>query len=292
MLGAGSNILVPDAGVSGVVLKLAAQEITLEENGDEALVIADAGTLWEKIVDAAGERALFGIENLAGIPGTAGGAVVQNIGAYGAECANVFAYADAIDSATGEQKRVDLAEAAFSYRSSFFKKHPELIVTRVALRLSKKSAPNIAYPDLARVRESGTRLQTPAEIAYAVRAIRVGKFPRVEEEGTAGSFFKNPVILRERADALTQQFPGLPVFLQEQERAKVSLAWLLDHALSLKGFSKGNVRLYEQQPLIVVARAGATAAEIDAFANEITEQVFKATGITIEREVEMFGASK
>lgn len=288
-LGAGSNILVPDKGVGGVVLKISLNDIVFENKGDETLLIAGAGTLWEKIVDAASERDLFGIENLAGIPGTIGGASVQNIGAYGTELADVFEYADVINCTSGEHRRVARAEATFSYRTSFFKKHRECIVTRVALRLLKQASANISYPDLANASASGISLKTPSEISSAIRAIRRTKFPRATGEGTAGSFFKNPIIPRELADSLVQRFPGLPMFPQEDDRVKISLAWLLDHALSLKGFSKGNVRLYEGQPLVIVACAGATAAEVGAFACEIEECVFSATGITIEREVETFG---
>ncbi len=296
-LGAGSNLLVPDAGVRGVVLKMESHDIAFEKDGDGTLLIADAGTPWKKIVDAASERRLFGIENLAGIPGTIGGASVQNIGAYGAELADAFAYADCINKKTEEKKRIARADAAFGYRNSFFKTHREFIIVRAALRLSKNAAPNIAYPDIALAlrslgeagRASNISL-TPKEIARAVLSIRAKKFPLSKKEGTAGSFFKNPVISRARADSLQKHFPGLPLFPQENGEVKISLAWILDNVLSLKGFSKGCVRLYEEQPMILVARAGATAAEVDAFADEIAKRVFGTTGIAIEREVETFGA--
>jgi len=292
VLGAGSNLLVPDAGVEGVVLKMTVDDIAFEKIGDDELLIAGAGTSWEEIVNAAGERGLFGIENLAGIPGTMGGAVVQNIGAYGVEISSVFEYADTIDYVTGVSKRIVRSDAEFEYRNSFFKKNRNLIITSAALRLSKNGTRNLSYPDLARVRDSGTLMETPSEISEAVRAIRIRKFPHVKEEGTAGSFFKNPVITRELADSLAQQFSGLPTFPQADGRIKISLAWLLDHALALKGFSRGRVRLYENQPMIIVANAGATADEVDSFANEIAERVFNATGISIEREVETFGITK
>jgi UDP-N-acetylmuramate dehydrogenase len=289
-LGAGSNLLVPDAGVEGVVLKIALNDISFENNGDETFLVAGAGISWGKIVDAASKRELFGVENLAGIPGTAGGATAQNIGAYGAELADIFVYADCINKKTGEGKRIARAEAAFAYRASFFKTHREFIIVRVALRLLKNATPNIAYPDLARAGENGIPLSTPSEIACAIRAIRAKKFPLSKKEGTAGSFFKNPIISQNLADMLKKQFPGLPLFSQEDGTIKISLAWLLDHALSLKGFSRARVRLYETQPLIVVARDGATATDVGALADEIAQRVFSATGIAIEREVETFGA--
>jgi len=290
--GAGSNLLVPDAGVEGVVMKMALDDIAFENDGDEMLLIAGAGTPWEKIVDTASEQNLFGIENLAGIPGTIGGASVQNIGAYGAELADSFEYADVINAKNGERRRIEKTEAEFAYRTSFFKTHREIIVMRVALRLSKQGVPNLNYPDLVRAQAEGTLLNTPAEISQAIRAIRAKKFPYKSGEGTAGSFFKNPIISRGLADSLAERFSGLVVFPQEENMVKISLAWLLDHALSLKGFSKGRVRLYEEHPLVIVASSGATASDVDAFANEIAKRVFDMTGIEIEREVEAFGEQK
>jgi len=290
-LGAGSNILVPDAGVNGVVVKMAMRDIAFENDGDETVLIAGAGALWEDIVDAASKRGLFGIENLAGVPGTMGGAAVQNIGAYGAEFSNVFAYADVINSATGARERIDRTKAEFAYRTSFFKKHREYLVLCVALRLSKNTAPNITYKDLVHAVETGRALQTPSEIVSAVRAIRAKKFPHAVGEGTAGSFFKNPIVSRALADELAARFHDLPLFSQENGMVKLPLAWILDHILSLKGFSKGLVRLYEVQPLVVVASVGATAADIDAFACDIAERVLNATTIVIEREVETFGGA-
>ena len=290
-LGGGSNILVPDTGVDGVVLKMAISDIAFENDDDGILLVAGAGVRWDEVVDSAGARGLFGIENLAGIPGTMGGAAVQNIGAYGAELKNVFIYADVIDSANGSSRRVTRAEAAFGYRTSFFKKHREHIITHVALRLTERAEPNISYADLTRAHEEGVPLTTPTEIAHAVRVIRNKKFPSTPGEGTVGSFFENPIISSESFSSLTKRFPDLPGFPQADGRIKVSLAWILDHALSLKGFTKGLVRLYEQHPLVIVARPGARAAEIDAFARDIEALVFAATGITIEREAETFGVS-
>lgn len=287
-LGGGSNVLVPDAGIEGVVLKMAMRDIVFEN--DETLLIAEAGAFWEDVVDSASAHGLFGVENLAGIPGTIGGAAVQNIGAYGAELKDIFEYADVINSATGSRERITRTEALFSYRTSFFKEHREYIITRVALCLLRRAEPNISYADLLRAHADGLPLTTPRDIAHTVRAIRASKSPQDVLEGTAGSFFKNPIIPRELAASLMQRFPDMPTFPQEDGAIKISLAWLLDHALSLKGFSMGHARLYERHPLVIVARAGACATEVDALAYEVEKRVFAATGIKIEREVETFGA--
>ncbi|MBI5405845.1 UDP-N-acetylmuramate dehydrogenase [Candidatus Kaiserbacteria bacterium] len=290
VLGAGSNVLVPDEGVDGVVLKMALGNIAVEEERDDVLFVADAGTLWEDLVNKAGARGTFGIENLAGIPGSVGGAAVQNIGAYGAELAGVFDYAEGVDRATGLPWRITRDEAGFGYRTSLFKVHRNLLIVRVALRLTKNAARNVAYADLARASAEGVPLATPEEIASAVRAIRARKFPHAAGEGTAGSFFKNPVVSREVFEGLQRRFPEIPAFVQEDGTIKLPLAWILDRALALKGFSKGRARLYEQQPLVIVASAGASAADVGALAAEVAERVLAATGITIEREVEIFGA--
>ncbi len=289
-LGGGSNVLVPDAGVTGIVLKMSMHDIACEDSGDETLLIAGAGALWEDVVGSASVRGLFGIENLAGIPGTIGGASVQNIGAYGAELKDTFEYADVINSATGLSRRITRAEAMFGYRTSFFKEHREYIIMRVALRLKKHAIPNVAYPDLLRAKTDGVPLATPEEIARTIRNIRAQKFPHDDQQGTAGSFFKNPIISQELADVLAKRFPAMPMFPNKNGMVKMSLAWLLDHALSLKGFSMGRARLYEGHALVIVSHEGACAAEVDALAQEVSERVFALTGIMIEREVETFGA--
>jgi len=292
VLGNGSNVLVPDADVEGVVLRMLKSDISAEVDEESIIIIAGAGVPWEEVVDAASAQNVFGIENLAGIPGSLGGAAVQNIGAYGAEFSETFEYALVVDRTNGEKRRVMRAEAAFAYRTSFFKTHPELIITHVALRFSKSAQANIAYADLVRAQEAGVLLDTPSAIATAVRGIRANKFPRTSLEGTAGSFFKNPIVSRELGDSLALRHPGLPAYPQDDGAVKLSLAWVLDHALLLSGYAKGHVRLYEKQPIVLVVQSGATATEVDEFANEIAKKVFDATGITIEREVEMFGTQK
>lgn len=288
ILGRGSNLLVSDEGVRAVVVKPSATKHTEIEQTDSLLIEADAGASWEEIVKAASAYGVFGVENLAAIPGSVGGAVVQNIGAYGAELSSVFSYAEVIDITTGESLRIEKAEARFGYRTSIFKERPELLIMRVGLSLSKTAQPNLVYADVVRAQASGTPLNTPEEIANAIRVIRSKKFPDLTQEGTAGSFFKNPVVSQEIAHALTERFKGLPAYPQSTDAVKVSLAWILDNVLNLKGYSRGPVRLYEEQPLVIVTSNGATSHDVESFAEEIATRVQKEIGITIEREVETF----
>src|SRR3989344_4135316 len=287
LLGGGSNIRLPDAGIEAVVARIRVDGIAFD--GDR--VVAGAGVPWETLVSSVAARGLWGIENLAGIPGSVGGALVQNIGAYGAELADTFVWAEVLNTQSGEIVRLATPDVRLAYRTSLFKERRELIILRVALSLSSTGEPNLAYADLARAQEAGVALTTPHELATTVRAIRATKFPPSSEGGTAGSFFKNPVIPTEHAMALAVRFPGIPQFSQEGGGVKVSLAWLLDHALSLKGFAHGRVRLYQHQPLVMVAAEGATAGDGDALACEVARRGQTAAGIAIEREVETFGKS-
>ncbi len=293
VIGAGSNLLVPDEGIDAVVVRLLGGSISFETVRDgSVLVTAGAGVAWDALVDAAVERGLYGVENLAGVPGTVGGAAVQNIGAYGAVLSDVFAYAEVYNTLTGAIERIERAHAAFGYRASIFKRRRECIILRVALRLSDSGRLTLAYPDLVRFQAERGQLETPAQAIQAIRSIRAEKFPNLLEEGTAGSFFANPVISERAAQELAARFPGLPLFpLPESPgRMKVPLAWILEHVLHLKGFALGTARLYEKHALVVVVSRGANARAVDTLAAEVAQRVRAATGIVVEREVETFTA--
>lgn len=291
VLGSGSNVLIPDEGVEGLVVHIAVPNVAFAEEGDTALLVAGAGVAWDTLVAAATAAGLWGIENLAGIPGTAGAAPVQNIGAYGAELSDTFEWVEAVDRATGETVRMSAPDAALGYRDSAFKRIGRWVIARVALRLARTGSPRTLYKDFALSRERGEPLSTPSHIADAVRRIRRAKFPDPSSgEGTAGSFFKNPLLARKDYAALLERFPGMPGF-EVGDTVKVPLAWILDKALLLRGFSYGTVRLYEKQPLVLVASRTAHAADIDACALDVARRVYDATGIAIEREVRTLVAS-
>jgi UDP-N-acetylmuramate dehydrogenase len=292
LLGAGTNVLVPDAGVEAVVVRLARDTVSFATEGGEPLLLAESGVSWDTLVDLAVARTLWGIENLAGIPGSVGGALVQNIGAYGTDLSHTFRYAEVFDHARGVTRRVEAAEAALSYRTSLFKGRHDFIILRIALSLSDRGEPDTSYADLAALREEGAALTTPGHVASAVRSVRAKKFPR--DEGSAGSFFKNPVVSGEVLASLTERFPGLPAYPVAPAEAgapshkKIPLAWLLDKALGLAGYARGPVRLFERQPLVIVAMRGARASDVEALAREVEDRVAEAFGIMIEREVETF----
>lgn len=283
-LGEGSNVLARDGGYAGVVIRVEIPGLEFLEDGSETLVTAGAGVSWDALVRAAAERGLWGIENLAGIPGTVGAAPVQNIGAYGAELAQTLRYVDAYDAAAGAMARLPVAECALGYRDSRFKHEKNLIITSVTLALRADGAPRIEYGDLLKAKEEGADLSTPGAIGDAVRAIRAKKFPDLAQFGTAGSFFKNPVLTPAAYAALSAIHGTVPKF-PNPSGIKVPLAFILDKVLGLRGYRKGNAWLFGAQPLVLVLDRGGRAEEIEALAQEVEQRVHDATGITIEREV-------
>jgi UDP-N-acetylmuramate dehydrogenase len=287
MIGGGSNVLAPDEGYAGVLIRSAGTEITYEVQADSSvLVTADAGVRWDDLVSDVAEKDLWGIENLAGIPGTVGAAPVQNIGAYGADVSDTLSFVEVLDTRTLHVRRMNAAECMFGYRESIFKHDRSIILLRVGFILSKNGSPKISYSDLTRRITDGDRADSPKSITALVRSIRKEKFPDLSKEGTAGSFFKNPFVSETHYAQLCTTYPGLPGFEDSHGMVKVPLAWVLDKVLHLNGYSMDTVRLFERQPLVLVATTGATFSQVDAFARIIEEKVFNATKILIEREVQ------
>jgi UDP-N-acetylmuramate dehydrogenase len=283
-IGQGSNVLAGDAPIDAVLLKMEGETCTFAPNGAQVEVIAEAALSWDMLVRAAAGEGLWGIENLAGIPGTAGAAPVQNIGADGADLAATLSWVECYDTNMNEVIRLEAKECRFAYRESRFKHEPNLIIMRIALLLSRDGAPKTAYADLQRLIDAGETLATPQAIGEAVRRVRAVKFPDLAHFGTAGSFFKNPTISADAYSALQQRYPELPGY-STPEGVKIPLAWILDRVLSLRGFSMDHVRLFDNQPLVLVTEEGATEKEVSALADAVAEKVFNATGIKIEREV-------
>jgi UDP-N-acetylmuramate dehydrogenase len=278
LLGGGSNVLASDAGYAGVVIKIELQGI----ERDQTMLIAAAGESWDALVAHAVNNGLWGVENLSGIPGTVGAAPIQNIGAYGSEAKDTLVWVEALDTQTNTIVRMGNSECDFAYRTSRFKREPgRFVIVRAAFALQRNGVPNTSYKDLA---EAGA-LSLPA-IRERVLAIRTGKFPDLAVEGTAGSFFLNPIVSKAKAEELAVHYPGLPQFSAEGG-SKLSLAWLLDNVLELKGFSVGGARLYEKQPLVIAASRDTTANDVQTLAEKVRELVKNKFGITIEPEVQI-----
>lgn len=285
IIGEGSNILASDDGYNGVLITMCIPGIAYKERQEEVLVTAGAGVGWDDLVSAVASKSLWGLENMAGIPGTVGAAPVQNIGAYGAELQSVFSYADVYNTVTGSVERFDKSACQFEYRDSLFKRDRTLIICSVTFSLLKKGEPKLGYSDLSAWQREGFEMNTPEQIGENVRIIRARKFPDRSKQGTAGSFFKNPVVSSEHFETLTATYGAIPSF-PAKSGIKIPLAFILDKVLGLRGTKEGYVSLFGNQPLVLVTDVGATANEVDTFASVIEKKVKDATNIIIEREVQ------
>lgn len=286
VLGGGSNMLVAGEGVRGLVIKMDIGGALWREQDDVVFVTAGAGVVFDALIAESVSRGYWGLENLSAIPGSVGAVPVQNVGAYGVEVAECIHSVDAYDPSVDAVRTLDPAACMFGYRDSYFKR-PEanaLIITAVTFALSKHASPKIAYKDL-HAHFGDTAYPAIGDIRDAVMRIRAEKFPDWSRMGTAGSFFKNPFVTAEAFAKLKARYPDIPGFPSTAGKVKVPLGWILDRVLSLRGYREGNVGTYEGQALVIVNHGGASAHEVETFAEHIRSKVKQATDINIEWEV-------
>lgn len=291
VLGGGSNVLFSDAGFTGLVIQVNLRGITTEKKADSVLVTSAAGEGWDNFVEFTVKEGFWGLENLSLIPGTVGASPVQNIGAYGVEVMDYIDSVRTIDIETGKERQFLSAECAFSYRDSIFKRpeYKKFIIVAVTFKLSLNSRPQTSYKDITQFfLAKGNTSPSQKEIRDAVIEIRMGKFPDLTKTGTAGSFWKNPIIEKAEFERLKLLFPELPSF-PSGNKIKIPLAWILDHVCKLKGYTIGTAGLFNKQPLVVVAEHGSSSEAVKALSAQISALVKEKTGIVIEREVEWVG---
>jgi UDP-N-acetylmuramate dehydrogenase len=277
-IGGGSNILGPDGVLDAVLVRV--QDDT-RVFADETVTVG-AGASWDRVVREAVEHGLWGIENLSAIPGTIGGAVVQNIGAYGAVLSDVIESVRVFDTHQGMVREILRSECAFGYRTSIYKSERDrFIILSATLKLSFAPKPNLGYADLKSLDAS-----SPVNmIRDAVLHVRAQKFPDLSEFGTAGSFFLNPIADADMARALQSRFPNMPVFDLPEGGIKIPLGWFFEHVLQLKGVRSGAVEAWRAQALVIAAHPGATSEEIKNFVAHITDRAKKELQIDIVPEV-------
>lgn len=285
VLAGGNNILFTE-DYDGVLLTPAARQIALvSDDGDEVRLRVDAGVEWDDLVEWAVQRGLWGIENLSLIPGKAGAAPVQNIGAYGCEAKDAIRRVEMYCVETGTVLTLDAAHCGFGYRESVFKHDLKgrVIITAVEIALSHTPRPRLGYGDVEREVEArgGATLRN---IREAICSIRRAKLPDPAVLGNAGSFFKNPVVGAAAAERLLAEYPDMPHYPAPEGRVKLAAGWLIDRA-GMKGHRAGNVGVHERQALVIVNHGGATGGEVIAFARTVQARVREKFGIEIDTEV-------
>lgn len=289
ILGEGSNILISDSGFFGLVIKIELKGIHFKEHDDGVVyVIAAAGERWDDLVEEIVEKGLYGAENLSNIPGTVGATPIQNIGAYGTEIKEIIEWVEVFNSKTMHSVVLYNDDCNFKYRDSIFKtdEGSSLVVTKVCYKLKRKKILNIHYKDVALYFEKKNKKElTLRDVRKAIIDIRKQKFPDLRSTGTAGSFFKNPIVSKKEAEELQKKFKKLPLYFLEDGNVKVSLAWLLEHGCNWKGIRRGNVGVFDKQPLILVNYMNGNAQEIKTLADEIIKDIKDKTKINIELEI-------
>ena len=297
-IGGGSNLLFTD-DFKGTILhsKIDFIEI-IEVSSDDMLVSVGSGVVFDQFCEWAAKEGLWGVENLSYIPGEVGASAVQNIGAYGVEVKDIIKKVYCYDTQEEEFVHFDVEECGYGYRDSIFK-NPEIkgryIVTHVVFALSRTPQPKLDYGHLndAVNAAAGDGALTPALIRRVIIKIRKEKLPEPSVMGSAGSFFKNPVISPEhfaRIEAAAKAEHGpdykVPHYDLPDSTVKIPAAWMIEQC-GWKGKRSGNAAVYDKQPLVIVNYTGdAYPEEIIGLEKRIIESVSRKFGIELHPEVE------
>jgi UDP-N-acetylmuramate dehydrogenase len=279
VLGGGSN-MVFTRDYDGTVVRLdTVQDVSVRPDGDSATVTAWGGMVMDDLVAWSLEQGLYGLENLTAIPGTVGASVVQNVGAYGVEAKDVVESVEAFDLLEGRFCTFSNADCRFAYRDSMFKHSSgRFLVLRVCYRLHRDFVPNLSYKAL-----EGLPHASAAELRLAIADLRWGKLPRPEEHGSAGSFFKNPVVGEDVYESLRQRFADMPEAHRTAEGYKLSAGWLIDRA-GWKGRIMGKAGVWPGNALVLYNAGGCSGDEVVALARAIRDDVFDRFGVALECE--------
>jgi UDP-N-acetylmuramate dehydrogenase len=294
VLGGGSNLVISDEGFPGTVVRVGIHGVNVEADGEGALVRVGAGEDWSDLVSSCVADGLSGIECLSGIPGLAGGAPVQNVGAYGQEVAETIVAVKVWDRL--RHCACDLAppDCGFAYRDSIFKRRSRYVVTEVWFRLERSvlSRP-LRYPELARHLGCEPGQAAPLELtARAVLDLRRGKgmvLDRADPDTrSAGSFFTNPVLDEAQLARLLEVAPGAPTF-PAPAGTKVPAAWLVERAGFAKGQRLGGAAISSKHALALTACPGGTTADLLALARAVRDAVRARFDVLLEPEPVLVG---
>lgn len=290
ILGGGSNVLLLQ-DLSRPVIKISIPGIRImEETEQTAIVSAGAGVVWHDLVMWCIANNLGGIENLSLIPGLVGAAPIQNIGAYGVELSDVFHNAIGIGRKTGDSKIFEAEDCEFGYRDSIFKNElkDEYVITTLRLSLTKTQHQlHLKYGGITQtLDEMGVTNPTIDDVAKAVIRIRSSKLPDPTKLGNAGSFFKNPVVLKDKAVQIAELYPDMPAYSIDNQFTKIPAGWLIEQA-GFKGKVFGNVGMHKNQALVLVNYGAATGTELWEHAQRVMDAVLSTFDIELEPEVNL-----
>ena len=303
VLGGGSNLVVADAGFDGLVVQPALRGVELDRGADRVRVTVAAGEPWDEVVALAVGEGLAGLECLSGIPGTAGAAPIQNIGAYGQELSGVMESVQVLDCESLRERTLCGAECGFGYRSSRFRAEPgRSVVLAVTLALGAGARPALRYPELAEALAVRAAEPSLSDVRAAVLELRRGKSmvldPDDPNRRSAGSFFSNPVLDPAAAEAVVARAlaSGAVVRAEEVPRfpaaggaVKIPAAWLIERAGFEKGLRRGPVGISTRHALALVHHGGGTTRELLTLAAEIRTAVRDRFDVILQPEPVLLG---
>jgi UDP-N-acetylmuramate dehydrogenase len=286
-LGGGSNIVLP-AKLDGLLIRMALRGIRCESSGNERRVTVAAGENWDALVRYTLQQGWYGLENLISIPGSAGAAPIQNIGAYGVELSSVLLSVSGWDMHRQATRTLSLNECQLAYRDSVFKGalRDSFIITEICLGLSSVPNPQAHYAGVADNLPAGETL-TPELLAATIARIRAEKLPDYVKEPNAGSFFKNPILTASEGEALLSTHPDLAHWSMSDGRIKLAAAWLVDQA-GWKGQRSGGVGVHPRQAIVLVNYGGVDGQAILGFAAKIQADVLTRFGVNLEIEPRVY----
>lgn len=285
ILGGGSNVVFTKDYNGMIVHPATKGKKIVYENGDSVFVEAQAGEIWDEFVDWTINNGCLGLENLSYIPGTVGASAVQNIGAYGAEAGKFIHRVKFLHLDSGDIQYISAEACCFAYRESIFKKllNGKAIILSVVYKLSKTPHINKEYADVEKyLAENNIADPSPKDIRNSIIDIRRKKLPEPSEIGSAGSFFKNPVISAQGFEILKQKFEDIKYF-PAGINYKIAAGWMIDKC-GFKGFKLGNAGVHKNQALILVNLGNAEGKEVVKLAETIQQKVFDTFGIMLEPE--------
>lgn len=293
-IGGGSNLLFTE-DYNGLILHSGIKGMKIYRKNEETVfAIVGAGEKWSNFVDWCVENDLQGVENLAGIPGEVGASPVQNVGAYGMEAGDTIHAVECFDSFTRTTVRFTAEECKFGYRDSFFKHEGKgrYYVLRVSFRLQPSGKPTrLDYGPLKNLAEEKGRDVTIRDVAEAVKVIRDSKLPNPAKIGSAGSFFKNPVVGKYFYDEeIKPYYPEMPVYDAGEGLVKLSAGWMIDKA-GLKGSVNGGARVYDKQALVIVNDGNATSEDVVGLAEKVIREVKHKYKVDLRPEVNYIDSS-
>ncbi len=287
VLGGGSNTIVRDEGFNGLVLRnrIPGFEIIADTPSDTTIKIG-AGENWDSAVARTVDMNLTGIECLSAIPGTAGAAPVQNIGAYGQEVAETLVSLEAYDTQADQHVTLTNEQCGFSYRHSIFRGEfaGRYIITSITLHLYKATPQPPFYRAVQDYLDTGNiTLYTPKILRDAVIAIRTDKLPDPKEQPNNGSFFKNAIIEEWQLNDLRAEYPDVSAYEMPDGRFKVPTGWLIEQA-GLKGQLLHGIRVHDKNALVLINESATSYADLAAARDEIIGAVRDKFRIIIEQE--------